>query len=245
MKAFPALLVCLFLLSGCSGGGSGTPPPQNADVSGPWQAIATSTANPSAKITVEANLADANGSVSSTAFVVLNSCVQSVSGSGVTGTVSGNNVTLTASYNGVTVMLTGTVAGKTISGTYTASGACGSDSGTWTAQQMPQIIGNYSGSVFSNSNPNQGITVSATVSTDSTFAITGSASIASICFNQMSLSGNQVGGAAEITATDAQGNTVIFLFISNDAVFGSITGTYSVTTGTCSGDAGSGTLTKG
>jgi len=249
IKVAVGILVALFAFSGCSGGsgGGGNPPPQNADVSGPWQATATSTSNPGVTpVIVEANLADSSGSVSSTAFVVVNSCVSSDANSNVSGSVSVNTVKLTATYAGVTVALSGTVSGGTINGTYTASGACGNDSGTWIATKMPQINGNYSGNVFSKSNTTQAIPVTGTIAADSSLKITGHASISSVCFNQFTLSGTQIGGAGQFVGTDPQGDSISFLFISKDAAFGSIAGVYSVTAGpsSCTGDSGTGSLTK-
>lgn len=261
MKRLPylAMLCSLFAFSGCGGGSSGCgfngsacAIQQNADVSGPWQATATSTSAPgTTPVIVEANLSDSSGSVTSTAFVVVNSCVSSDTTSKVSGSVNGNTVTLTATYPGVTVSLSGTVSSGavvpvTMSGTYTASGACGSDGGTWTATKMAQINGNYSGNLFSNSNPSQAIPVTATIAADGSLKITGQASVSSVCFNQLTLSGTQVGGAGEFVGTDPQGDSVTFLFISNDAMFGSIHGDYSVTAGpsACTGDSGTGSLTK-
>jgi hypothetical protein len=218
----------LFAFSGCGGGsssGGGNPPPQNADVSGPWQATATSTSTPgTTPVIVEANLADSSGSVSSTAFVTVNSCVSSDANSKVSGSVTINSVKLTATYGGVTVALTGSVSGSTMTGTYTASGVCGNDSGTWIATKMPQINGNYSGNVFSNSNTSQAIPVTGTIAADSSLNITGHASISSVCFNQFTLSGTQTGGAGQFVGTDPQGDSISFLFISKDAAFGSIAG---------------------
>jgi hypothetical protein len=246
------LCSALFALSGCGGGSSssssgGNPSPQNADVSGPWQATATSTSTPGVTpVIVEANLADSGGSLSSTAFVVVNSCVTSDANSKVSGSVHINAVSLTATYPGVTVALTGTVSGSTITGTYTASGACGNDSGTWIATKMPQINGNYSGNVFSNSNTTQAIPVTGSIVADASLNITGHASISSVCFNQFTLSGTQIGGAGQFVGTDSQGDSISFLFISKDAAFGSIAGVYSVTAGpsSCTGDSGTGSLTK-
>jgi hypothetical protein len=180
------------------------------------------------------------------ALLRLNSCVASDTNSRVSGSVSGNTVSLTATYAGVSVSLGGTVSGNTIAGNYTASGACGADSGTWTATKMPQINGNYSGNLFSNSNPSQAIPVTASIAADSKLAITGNASVSSVCFNQLALSGTQVGGAGQIVGTDPKGDSVTFLFISKDAAFGSVGGVYSVTAGptTCAGDSGTGSLTK-
>ena len=246
--AFAVLLsLCSF---GCGGGSNSTEPvgptgPQNADVSGAWQAKATSNTPGLTPVYVEANLTETNGAVTSTAAAVIDSCLGTGTGPTLTGTVSGNSVMLTSTFDGLTVSLSGTVSGSTMSGTYTASGAC-VDAGTWTATKMPLLSGSYSGSLFSNSNPNQAIPTLATISTNSSFVISGSASVSSVCFNQFSLSGTQVGGAGEITATDPQGDSVTFLFVSQDNVFGSIAGTYSVTAGltACNGDSGTGTLTK-
>ena len=164
----------------------------------------------------------------------------------VSGSVSVNTVTLTATYAGVSVALTGTISGSTITGTYTASGVCGNDSGTWTATKMPQINGNYSGNVFSKSNPSQAIPVTGSLAADASLKITGHASISSVCFNQFTLSGTQIGGAGQFVGTDPQGDSISFLFISKDAAFGNIAGVYSVTVGpsSCTGDSGTGSLTK-
>jgi hypothetical protein len=248
VKALAFAILLSLSCFGCGGGSSGPgfTAPQNADVSGPWQAKATSNMQGVNPVFVEANFVDSNGAVTSTTAVVIGSCLGSGLVPALTGTVTGNNVSFSGSYQGVVVSLTGTVSGSTMTGTYTASGACGADSGSWTATKMPLLSGNYAGNLFSNSNPAQPIPATATISTSANFAITGSASVSSVCFNQFSLSGTQVGGAGEITATDPQGDTVTFLFASQDAAFGSIAGTYSVTAGpsACNGDAGMGTLTK-
>lgn len=250
MKQLPcvtAALCCTFLALGCGGGSGGTNlTPQNADVSGAWQGTATSSTPGLTPVIAELNLSDNSGTVGSTAFVVANSCVSSDANSKVSGSINGNSVTLTATYAGVTVSLSGTVSGSTMSGNYTASGACGSDTGTWTATKMPQINGNYSGNMYSNSNPSQAIPVTASISADSSLKITGNASVSSVCFNQLTLSGTQVGGAGLIVATDPQGDSITFVFISKDAAFGSFQGQYTVTAGpsACTGDSGTGSLTK-
>jgi hypothetical protein len=245
--AFAVLLS--FACAGCGGGSSTSPigptSPQNADVSGPWQATATSSMPGLTPTLVEANLTDSNGAVTSTVAAIINSCIGSGTGLAITGTVTGNSVSFSSTFEGLTVSLSGTVSGSTMTGVYGASGAC-VDAGTWTATKMPLLAGSYAGNLFSSSNPNQAIPTTASISTSSSFVISGSASVSSVCFNQFSLTGTQVGGAGEITATDPQGDTVTFLFASQDAVFGSIAGTYLVTGGpsACNGDSGTGTLAK-
>lgn len=240
-----AVLFVSVSVFGCGGGSSGPVQPQNADVSGPWQAVATSSSQGNPQVLVEANLADANGSVTAIASAFIGTCVGSGVGGTATGTVNGNAVSFMTSFQGENVSLTGTVSGSTMSGTYTATGAC-TDTGTWSATKMPLLTGNYSGNLFSNSNPGQAIPTTATISTSAGFTISGSASVSSVCFNQFALSGTQIGGAGEITATDPQGDAVEFLFASKDSSFGTIAGGYQVTAGlsSCNGDSGTGTLTK-
>lgn len=248
----PALIVMttVVAIAGCGGGYSGTAAPvgptspQYANVAGPWQATATSTAIPGATVLVETNLTQTGGTIGASAVAIVGSCVEPNNQSTLTGTVTSNGIAVTAIFNGETVSLTGTVSGQTMTGTYTATGAC-TDNGTWTAQMMPAINGSYSGTITSNSAPNSPFSVTATISSNSAFTITGNAMVGgSICFSSLTLTGQQVGGAAEITAADLQGNSVTFVLVSKDAVFGTIAGTYIVTAGSCAGDTGNGTLTK-
>jgi hypothetical protein len=244
-------ILCLFLCcaAGCGGGssngGSGNPIQQNADISGAWQAVATSNSQGNPQVLVEANVTEANGAVSANASAFIGTCAGSGVGGTIVGTVSGNSISLNSSFEGETTVLSGTVSGSSMSGTYTATGVC-LDSGTWNATKMPLLAGNYAGNLFSNSNPAQPIPVTASLSTSASFVITGSASVSSVCFNQFTLTGTQIGGAGAITATDPQGDTVGFLFASKDSSFGTIAGAYEVTAGpsSCNGDAGTGTLVK-
>ena len=248
-----ALLVpALTLLSSCgggnngSGGNSNTVTPQNVQLAGAWQAKAVSNKVTNAPtVFVEANLTQASGSLQSSALLVVNSCVNSNLTSSVSGTVNGQSISLTVTYAGVTVILNGSAStdGSTMSGSYTASGACGSDQGVWTAQKMGTAVGNYTGTISSNSNPSLQISVNAVLA-NSSFSLSGSAAISSVCFNNLTLTGFQIGGAASVTGTDSLGSNVLFVFVANDTAFNSLTGVYRVISGSCAGDSGTGTLTK-
>jgi hypothetical protein len=252
-----SLVVLALVFVGCGGGGNSTSngststatntgTSQNIQISGAWQARANSNSPNALAVFVEANLSQSSASVQSTAFLIVNSCVTTNSGSKVTGSVSGNIVTLTASYSGVTVNLNGTVSadGSTMAGTYVASGQCGSDEGTWTAQKLPQVSGNYSGTVTSNSTPTQHIAVQGTITADANYNLTGSATVTSSCLRSLSFSGSQIGAAAVITGTDNVGDRILFTFLANDSSFGSFTGIYQVASGPCSPDTGLGILSK-
>jgi hypothetical protein len=229
-----------------TGGGSNTSLSQTAQINGAWQARANSNSPNAVPVFVEANLTQSSASVQSTAFLIVNSCVTANSRSTVTGNVNGNIVTLIASYTGVTVNLTGTVSadGSTMAGTYVASGSCGSDAGTWTAQKLPQVNGTYSGTVTSNSTPTQHIGVQGTISADANYNLTGSAVVSSSCLSSLNFSGSQIGAAAVITGTDNVGDRVLFTFLANDPSFNSFTGIYQVAGGPCSPDTGLGILSK-
>jgi Bacterial Ig-like domain (group 2)/Abnormal spindle-like microcephaly-assoc'd, ASPM-SPD-2-Hydin/Galactose oxidase, central domain len=229
-----------------TGSGSDASSSQTAQINGAWQARANSNSPNALALFVEANLTQSSASVQSTAFLIVNSCVTANSGSKVTGTINGNIVTLTASYSGVTVNLTGTVStdGSTMAGTYVATGVCGSDAGTWTAQRLPQVSGTYSGMVTSNSTPTQHIAVQGAISADANYNLTGSATVTSSCLKSLSFSGSQIGAAAVITGTDNVGDRILFTFLASDSSFGSFTGIYQVTSGPCSPDTGLGILSK-
>jgi len=256
MRAIATLVAvgALSLLGACAGGGNGTSGissgggsssgtnssstlPQNAEISGAWQAVATSVTPGAPTVYVEANLTQQSTSITSTALLVINSCIQANSSSTVMGTVSGQSVSLDAIYNGETVLLNGTVAANgTISGSYSASGVCGSDSGTWTAQQIAAMSGSYTGNLI-DSAKTQSTPISVAIS-NSAFTITGTITVSSGCFANLRLDGSQVGGAATVTSSDGFGNFVKFVFVTNDATFSSVTGVYQVISMLCTGNSG-------
>jgi hypothetical protein len=237
-----ALLVCVLGFGGCNGGGFMGQ--QNAKVAGAWQAVGSSTTISGTTIEIEMDLSETNGVVSSTALLGFGSCAGALpSDAAMTGTVSGSNVSLTVSHLDVTLTLTGTVSGQAITGKYKTTG-CGDDTGSWTALQMPLINGNYSGTT--NPSTGQPIPLTATISANSNYEITGllSSPISSACFSGMTLSGTQIGAIVQMAAKDGQGDLIAFTLFSNDGSFGSMTGSYGVPTGYCLGDAGTATLTK-
>ena len=230
-----ALLVCILGFGGCNGGGlTGQ---QNASVTGAWQANGTSTANPGTGFEIEMNLGETNGQVFSTAFLDFGSCSELLpSQATVTGTVSGSKVSLTVSH---LLTMTGTVSGPEITGTYN----CGSDSGTWTALQVPLLNGNYGGTLLDRSS-GQATPFTAFVSANSSYSITGSTTfIFSVCFGQLTFSGTQIGGHLGITGTDGSGDSIDFELTSTDVSFGRLIGAYGVG-GNCMGQSGTATLTK-
>lgn len=253
-----SLLLCVFLFAGCSGvknagttGTGGTP--QNAVVSGPYSAVATSTKN-GTSTSVYANLSmqsSSSFSGSQNTLVCPGNDPSNCTGDDpptttytLTGTVSGNNVQITLQFTNATgadtVTLTGTVNGTTLSGNYTDSQG---DSGTWTATQSSSVGGTYNGSVNSIPNPSPiSPTLSVLITEAQSPALTGSASVTnSVCFATLDFSqGMAIGGAFTLTDTTkdvfvlgvpAGSNTYnVYYQIGSSAI-------------ACAGDYGSGTFT--
>jgi len=223
--------------------GSG-PFQQIAQLFGAWRSRLKPTDEPA--VLTDSDLNQSSVSVSSARLLIQNSCVNANPGSQVAETMNGGSVSLNVTYFGVSVGLNGTVSvdGNRTNGSYRATGPCGSDGGMWTEQKMPQIGGAYSGTLTSNSSPTQHIPVQGTIAADASYELSGNTAISSVCFNNLTFTGFQVGAAATLTGTDSFGRTVSFELMSNDSSSSNLTGTYHVNSGPCAGDAGSVTLTK-
>jgi hypothetical protein len=253
------LLVCALFAAGCSGvkntgtsGGTGSTT-QNATISGPYNAVATSskgngTTNIYANLSMQSTTSfSASPSTLVCPANVPQNCIGDSSSSTVTltGTVNGNNVQMTIQFtnqNGSdTVTLSGATNGTSLSGTYTDSQG---DAGSWTATpSSSSVSGTYNGTVNSTPNPSQTApTLSALLTEGQSFNLTGSASVSnSLCFTSLDFSqGAVIGGAFTVTDT------------TKDVSIGAVpTGskTYSVfyqigsSAAACSGDYGTGTFT--
>jgi hypothetical protein len=197
------LLLCAFFAAGCSGlknAGSSGGTTQNAVISGPYSALATSTKT-SAITNVYANLSmqgSSSFSGSQSTLVCPGNLAANCTGDNpptvaytLAGTVNGNNVQITLQFNNQsgpdTVTLTGTVSGTNLSGSYTDSQG---DAGTWTATLSGSASGSYNGSVNSTPNPlPTAPTISALITEGQNSALTGSASVTnSLCFASLDFS---------------------------------------------------------
>lgn len=235
------VIFLLLLSASCAGGGNSSSNSTigssgSGPLSGPWEAYAQSSGSNSGPVIYETNLAQFSTSVQSTAIEVLSDCVRQDSSSGISGTLNASAISLTLNYRGVTETVTGTLSGdNSISGVYTKTGACGTDSGTWTASKIAPVSGTYSGSITDSSNQTYPFTA---ILINSNLNLTGNLSISSPCFNQLSLSGQQIGAEAPFTGTDGLGDSVQFVAVANDTAFTTASGVYSVDAGSCSGDFG-------
>jgi hypothetical protein len=240
----------LFLLiSACSGGSNNSPtatPASGSPTVNHWRMGFASNSPGSSvnSLTVDVNLSVSASQVQSNGILVGRACIRpSFSSESITGSVSGNNFSLTLEFGGVTILLSGTLAadGNSISGTFTMSGACGNDTGTWFAGKIPQISGTYVGSLMG-TNSNSALTASITATLQSSGSnITGTFSTNSSCFKgNLNVSGTQTGSQFGGTASDSLGDSIEFAFAGSS----SLSGIIQVDTGACASGVADATLAQ-
>jgi len=179
-------LASMILLSAC-GSSPSSAPQQSGTLSGNWQFSMANTPDLTVSSGLQGGFLLQNGGSVTGAVVYSNTLLNSSLGpcnSGstpITGTISGqNSVTFTAEAGTQTYTLTGTLnsAGSMITGTYTATPGtavggtpCGNGTAqtgpqTWSANLIPPLSGNITGSFHSASNSSSGLS-------DQDFAVTG------------------------------------------------------------------------
>jgi len=248
------LLGLLVFIAGCKGGGgNGTPTPvtpiSNVEIGSPWVFGFTSSSSGISGSSTNALVVNTNlilsSQVQSTNMIVIRACIRpSFSSESVTGSLAGGSVSLMLAFGGVTMLLTGTISadGSTMSGTYTMSGACGNDTGSWRANKVSGPNGAYAGYSQLASNPALNSTITANFVSGNNGSVTGTLSVSSTCFKgSLNVTGMQVGNQFGGTGSDAFGDSVEFAFIG-DLLFHTMNGTLIVDSGPCTGAAGSVTL---
>jgi len=249
-----SLLVFLFLIVGCKGGGGNGAaiPVSNAATDSPWVFGFTSSSSGIPGSSTDTLVVDTNLSMSSqvqsTSMIVIRACIRpSFSSESLTGSVNGATVSLTLAFGGVTMLLTGTLSAdsSSVSGTYTMSGACGNDAGTWRANKVLPINGAYAGTLLGTNSANVlNASIRGNLASSSDGAVTGTFSINSTCFKgNLSVTGTQTGLQFGGSGADNLGDSIEFAFASNDLGFQSMTGGIQVDTGACAGDFADVTLT--
>lgn len=228
---FRLIMLACALLTGCGGGNTSniTPPPvQNSNISGSWHATVTS------NVFQQTSTADMfivqNGTSLTSNRVLLDSTCSTLSAS-MSGTINGNSVTLVINEGNSppdTVTATGTLAGSTITGSYTTSGACtNGDQGTFSAQLIPSIQSSqWTGST---SSVNGTTTFTANITENNQGDLGGSITFSgSPCFTTLNVAGLIVGN--QVALNDTQGLIQAFGTVASNGK--SISGTYAVS-GSC------------
>jgi hypothetical protein len=258
------LLVVVSGFMGCSGGMTTTPAPTPTptptflNLTGDWGVTATSTVTAGSTFTIGVYLSSTQGSVSGIAHVfTLTPCYLPNLNVPLTGTIdTSGNISLVSSTVANEVL---TITGKTTngtslaSGTYSVAGGClGGDKGTLAGGIVPAVTGTYSGSVHSLSGITIGVVaqlmqtsvpdVNGFLHLSGTAAFTGSPCLTQASIATPTADSNVIGLYDVTDFTIATPTTFILTNGTLSADGKTITITYDVIGGMCSGDSGSGSL---
>lgn len=259
MRFFLAILSVLALALSSCGGGSSNPlqpaPAQFRIASGDWAILLIPPQN-TIPLVVGGSLTQSAGNVSGVLHVSLSTCFDSVTDDLViTGTVSGNTLTLSsAPVRGQVLSVTATPglnqsSGVTrLQGTWDLSGACAA-SGRADALFVPPMNGTFSGTLSSGMTGNVSATLAETgpdahgfFHVDGSFAFSGSP-----CFTSGTIAaGNNVaGGQADLVVnTNDSGQTIVSVVHLASGGIDTVSSTFIVQSGICSGQTGFASLLK-
>jgi hypothetical protein len=260
MRTFLALLTTsLLCLSGCGGTSAAGPAPGTNTLTGNWSFAATATTGPSLQI--GAYLINSSGTLTGTMHVTNNNGCYPIT------TGKPENIPFTGTYNSSTgavsitssavssqvITINGTIASNTSAltgGTYSIAGGCaGGDAGSITGNEDSSLTYTYSGSLTSPSatfsaalteqGPDQNGLYSVATAT-SPISYTGTTCFTAGLPNGITyVTGNYV--YLTIVNNDVSSSVLTFTGAATSYTGQTITGTYSISGGTCDGD--SGTLT--
>jgi hypothetical protein len=180
--------------------------------SGAWEFVAHSTATSGATtliesdLTADGNQTSANGpnAVQTATYLggtwyINGDCVSATPGqNSVSGTVTNNTISLTFNEGGNLFTGQGTISGNTISGTYSGTNPSCSDSGTFTATQVPNLSGTFSGTLAFPSGADQ---VTATLTESGNYALSFQTTLSGTDNGNFLFSGFAVANASFVSGT--------------------------------------------
>jgi hypothetical protein len=230
--------------SGSTPGSPPPPPPQVLNVTGNWQFNSSPTVAGTPAIAVAGGLNQSDNSISGAVHVDGSKCFDPPTTVNLTGAVANNsNITLTsAPVAGQVITFTGTSSDYTFNGTYSISGGCADgEQGKVAGTNVPYMEDNLSGT-FTNSGGNTfdatGSITQGGANSDGSFGISGTAAFQTSCFPSGTVISGELSGGSYILGTavalviDTGNGTLAFLG-TEDAAGDSISGSYTVTGGTC------------
>ena len=263
-----------FAMWGCGGGSGssnspmggspppstpGTPAPADAQVTGPYNLVLTSSTNGHGTTNVYSNFVQRANQIQGSVTTLVcpgndaSACRGNDESAPITplGMVAGANVSLTITFpSGTgtdTLTLEGTEQGKNLTGTYTDSLG---DSGTWTGASAIRLfvseedVVSYSGTFNSTANPLMiAPTILLALGNEVKTHVSGSAMITnSPCIGALNLSGQQIGDA--LWLQDDTNKTVLVALPTDLQVADSFAFSYKfdASAASCAGDAGKGTF---
>jgi len=251
------VLLALLLASVGCGGGSSNSSTAAGPLTGNWQ-ITLQNADKALKAKTQSGfLLQQNNQVSGDMTLRAPLCAGV---GGVTGQVSGSSVNLTIVPTGLSINLMGTIGSDqaSMNGNYTIlTEGCSAvgvapESGTWTANLLPPLNGNFQGTFESNHIGD--VTVSGQIaqqpnpSANTSAPLTGNLAVSDYCFSSATLYGAVSGTNVVLNILDADGSQIGQVIGTSSLDSKSVTGTFRVLQQKgkppCgSGDAGTVTLT--
>jgi hypothetical protein len=221
-------------------------------MAGNWQFNATSV-NPAPNSLILAGAIRQTGaSIAAKVHVDGYTCFDRQSTISVAGTLTGNKISLTStSVGGQVLKITGTVTDTSLSGDYSIEGGCADgDHGSISALKIPSITSSVSATFTAPGKTPFDLALQLTQGNDDsagTFALTGSATVSTSCFNSAVLTSGKFPAGSYILGTSvalqiATNNGTVSFLGTMDPVSGEIDGDYVVSGGTCN-ETGTAVLT--
>jgi hypothetical protein len=226
---------------GMMGGGGPTTTP-SPNIAGNWSFSTTSTASGS-PLTISGSINESTSSVSAALHIDGSACFDHLTTMSLTGNLTGFDLSLTSmSVGGQVITINGGITNNGLTGTYSINGGCASgDQGKVTGIRIP-IVANTLNGTFTASGGNTfnmatDVTQNSTSSMGS-FGISGIVSFNTSCFNSGSITSGIFPSASFILGTSVvleikTGNGIISFVGTLNRDKGEITGTYTVSGGSC------------
>jgi hypothetical protein len=256
-KMMRKLLVLSLLVAivGCGGGGSNSTTQANSQqltiTSGNWDFAGQ---DQGGSFVVGGMLTQSGANLSGIFHLFNSVCLSVATDIPVSGTAGAASATLTSSpVASQVISATFTGSASTVSGNFNVTGGCAAGSvGTFSGTLVPSLNGTWSGSFLSVSGPpavnvTAPLTQSATANGDGLFALSGTAALSnSVCFTSSTIAASAVSGRviALILNNNDGSQTTFAGSLTSPSTAKQITGSYSVSGGSCNGDSGTGTLTR-
>jgi hypothetical protein len=228
------LLFPLFLTACGGGSNNNNTDPPSASIAGNWQmslqpeSVTTSTRAQSGFILQ-------NGNTLTGQLFLLNPPCSGTSN--VSGSIAGSSVSLALNPTGISVSLSGTVGSSpnSMSGNYSilSMGCTGNNAspanGTWTANLVTPVSGNFQGTFTHSSTPYSATgTITQGPNTGSLNAtLTGTLSITGYCFTSANIAGGVSGTSAVMNLLDSNGNQIGAIEGTTSLDGSSMTGTFT------------------
>jgi len=229
-------LAVLIFLTACGSSSHTSTPSSAGSISGNWQMNLQPSDTKTNPRPQSGFLVQNSNLVTGSMIYVANPCTGVGS---VQGTVNGTAISMVVSPTGTQVNLTGTVgAGQTtMNGTYTtlSMGCTGADvapaTGTWIANLIAPLSGNFSGTLTSVTNTVYQVTGQVTQGPNigtSNASLTGTLSVTGYCFATANISGVVTGTSAVISLITSAGAQIGQMNLTSSIDGTSLTGSYNL-----------------